>query len=360
MEELARLKKKLEKAITDADENEALDVIRALDRVTITVDSLGKTKIGLAVGKLRKHENTTLAGEATKLVTKWKKAVADQTPTKPNFPSNSSSTSPAPVKKEAPLSPTPSISSSTTTTTTTAAPSSPSTPKKIKAEDGAGATTINGSGTPIKQERPLTVTPRKRTTPTTSPSLAMSPIPTSPTLAAAAAPKAETKRPAPIKLNDATRQKCFEMLAEALEQSESDADYFELALDIEAEMFKLFGETNPNYKAKFRQLFMNLKNVKNHDLRLGVLNGHISPERLCQMTSQELASKELQEQRKALEEACLKEAIRGGQKQATTNMFRCHKCKKRECTYYQLQTRSADEPMTTFVQCTNCNNRWRF
>lgn len=151
-------------------------------------------------------------------------------------------------------------------------------------------------------------------------------------------------------------------------------------------MFKLFGETNPNYKAKFRQLFMNLKNVKNHDLRLGVLNGHISPERLCQMTSQvcnllapppvvgcqlcphraalalaqELASKELQEQRKALEEACLKEAIRGGQKQATTNMFRCHKCKKRECTYYQLQTRSADEPMTTFVQCTNCNNRWRF
>jgi hypothetical protein len=49
----------------------------------------------------------------------------------------------------------------------------------------------------------------------------MSPIPTSPTLAAAPAPKAETKRPAPIKLNDATRQKCFEMLAEALEQSES-------------------------------------------------------------------------------------------------------------------------------------------
>jgi hypothetical protein len=49
----------------------------------------------------------------------------------------------------------------------------------------------------------------------------MSPIPTSPTLAAAAAPKAEAKRPAPIKLNDATRQKCFEMLAEALEQSES-------------------------------------------------------------------------------------------------------------------------------------------
>jgi hypothetical protein len=30
------------------------------------------------------------------------------------------------------------------------------------------------------------------------------------------------------------------------------------------------------------------------------------------------------------------------------------------CRYYQMQTRSADEPMTTFVSCLNCNNRWKF
>ena len=30
-----------------------------------------------------------------------------------------------------------------------------------------------------------------------------------------------------------------------------------------------------------------------------------------------------------------------------------------KCTYYQLQTRSADEPMTTFVTCINCGNRWK-
>ncbi len=45
---------------------------------------------------------------------------------------------------------------------------------------------------------------------------------------------------------------------------------------------------------------------------------------------------------------------------ATTNIFLCKKCKKRKCTFYQLQTRSADEPMTTFVNCLVCGNTWKF
>ena len=45
--------------------------------------------------------------------------------------------------------------------------------------------------------------------------------------------------------------------------------------------------------------------------------------------------------------------------EASTDNFCCSKCKSRACTYYQLQTRSADEPMTTFVTCTNCGNRWK-
>ena len=44
---------------------------------------------------------------------------------------------------------------------------------------------------------------------------------------------------------------------------------------------------------------------------------------------------------------------------AATDEFKCYKCKKRKCTYYQLQTRSADEPMTTFVTCLNCGSRWK-
>ena len=40
--------------------------------------------------------------------------------------------------------------------------------------------------------------------------------------------------------------------------------------------------------------------------------------------------------------------------------FVCRKCKKNNCSHYQLQTRSADEPMTTFVSCNECGNRWKF
>lgn len=45
--------------------------------------------------------------------------------------------------------------------------------------------------------------------------------------------------------------------------------------------------------------------------------------------------------------------------EASTDNFECRRCKKNRCTYYQAQTRSADEPMTTFVTCLECGNRWK-
>lgn len=45
--------------------------------------------------------------------------------------------------------------------------------------------------------------------------------------------------------------------------------------------------------------------------------------------------------------------------QAATDTFTCRKCKNNKCTYYQMQTRSADEPMTTYCQCCICGNRWK-
>lgn len=48
-----------------------------------------------------------------------------------------------------------------------------------------------------------------------------------------------------------------------------------------------------------------------------------------------------------------------GNKAMATDMFKCNRCGKRETTFYELQTRSADEPMTKFITCVNCGKRWR-
>jgi len=44
---------------------------------------------------------------------------------------------------------------------------------------------------------------------------------------------------------------------------------------------------------------------------------------------------------------------------AATDTFTCRKCKGKNCTYYLMQTRSADEPMTCYPNCLDCGNRWK-
>ncbi|OMO80520.1 hypothetical protein COLO4_24054 [Corchorus olitorius] len=72
-----------------------------------------------------------------------------------------------------------------------------------------------------------------------------------------------------------------------------------LATQIEAELFKLFGGVNKKYKEKGRSLLFNLKDRNNPELRERVVSGEITPERLCSMSAEELASKELSEWRQA-------------------------------------------------------------
>ena len=45
---------------------------------------------------------------------------------------------------------------------------------------------------------------------------------------------------------------------------------------------------------------------------------------------------------------------------ANTTDLMCFKCKSNLCSYYQLQTRSSDESMTTYVTCVDCGNHWKF
>ncbi|KAF5726216.1 SPOC domain / Transcription elongation factor S-II protein putative isoform 1 [Tripterygium wilfordii] len=72
-----------------------------------------------------------------------------------------------------------------------------------------------------------------------------------------------------------------------------------LAAKIEDELFKLFGGVNKKYKEKGRSLLFNLKDRNNPELRERVVAGEIPPEKLCNMTAEDLASKELSEWRMA-------------------------------------------------------------
>ncbi|KAM7411184.1 hypothetical protein PAMA_021254 [Pampus argenteus] len=183
--------------------------------------------------------------------------------------------------------------------------------------------------------------------------------PSSPTLP----PMVTSFPPAPV-TTDSVRNKCRELLVAALQTDDDHktigVDCKHLAAQIEDQIFQEFKSTDMKYKSRLRSRISNLKDQKNPDLRRNVLCGNISPQRIACMTADEMASAEL----KLMREALTKESIRQHQLSRVggteTDMFICSKCHGKSCSYTQVQIRSADEPMTTFVLCNSCGNRWKF
>ena len=98
---------------------------------------------------------------------------------------------------------------------------------------------------------------------------------------------------------------------------------------IEDELFKFFNkETSVKYKNKFRSLIFNLKDVKNQGLFRKVVTGKISPERLVQMSAEELASSELAKWREREKTSMLEMIKRDAQDKA--NMIIVKKTHKGE------------------------------
>ena len=108
------------------------------------------------------------------------------------------------------------------------------------------------------------------------------------------------------------------------------------------------------YIDHLRSIFLNLRNDK---LPQMVVSGEIKAHELAFMTHHEMMPEKWDELIKA-------KSIRDKSKfeqniEASTDTFMCRKCKSKKCSYYLQQVRSADEPMTCFISCLSCGNRWK-
>ncbi|EPQ29912.1 uncharacterized protein PFL1_02585 [Pseudozyma flocculosa PF-1] len=297
LDELKDLQKQLSKLSSGGNAEAVLAILQQLKAgLHPTEDIIRQSKIGVAVGKLRSHADKSVADQAKALVKDWKSIVDKQRKTK---------------------------DAASTTKSPSAAPS----------PSAAGAS--------------------NRTPASVDGSAKASPVP-----------------PAKIDfdtLGDKVRNACLKLLYQSLEidreaQGLDPSSLFQVAVSIERAILENQGKgsVTQEYRSKVRSLSLNLKDKNNPQLRARVANGEIAPDRLVTMTNEDLASDKRRQEIEELQMQNLFKAKGAAAQEAETDAFQCGRCKQRKTRYYQMQTRSADEPMTTFVTCVHCNHKWKF
>lgn len=294
-------------------QEQALDLLKALQTLNINLEILTKTRIGMTVNELRKSsKDDEVIALAKTLIKNWKRFLASPAPATPKDSS---------VGKES--------------STNSGSATKPSSVSKSNSSSSSSKERSSGSSNSTKDKREE----KKSSSSSAHSSYAGS------------------------GMTDAVRLKCREMLTNALkigEVPEGCAEPEEMAAELEDAIYMEFKNTDMKYKNRIRSRVANLKDLKNPGLRGNFMCGAVSAKQLAKMTPEEMASDEM----KKLREKFVKEAINDAQlatvQGTKTDLLKCGKCKKRNCTYNQLQTRSADEPMTTFVMCNECGNRWKF
>ncbi len=118
---------------------------------------------------------------------------------------------------------------------------------------------------------------------------------------------------------------------------------------------------NKVFKERYKNRFLAIKyNLQNSELANRILLKEVRTTTIATMNATALdpngiASKAFRE-RQEMHARKFREARKD---ENFVGAFKCNKCKSMKTTYYQMQTRSADEPMTTFVTCLNCEKRWK-
>nr|XP_033812131.1 transcription elongation factor A protein 3 isoform X2 [Geotrypetes seraphini] len=381
-EDLLRIAKKLDKMVSRSKKNleGALDLLKELNSYSMTLQLLQSTRIGVTVNAVRKHcSDEEVVAMAKILIKNWKRLLDSSGSQKeekekerhkerkekekekrlelPGWKALEESKevckSPTEKHKERKLS-APATKSSFHQTLTKSHSLDSKSDRRHSSSSNPSASPAGSlkSSSDEKEDRPNDFKSKNEAAKTpTSPS---SPS-FSPTLCFLSSC---------YLTGNSIRDKCIEMLSAALKHcddyKEFETNCDQVAFGIEDHIYQELKVTDMKYRNRVRSRISNLKDPKNPGLRRNVLCGNISTERIARMTAEEMASDELKELRNAM----TLEAIREHQMAKTggtqTDLFQCSKCKKKNCSYNQVQTRSADEPMTTFVLCNECGNRWKF
>lgn len=357
-----RIAKKLDKMVSRNNMDGALDLLRELKNFNMTLKLLQDTRIGMSVNGIRKHcTDEDVVNLAKILIKNWKKLL-ESAQNQKSEKTNENGSHPSKPSGS------PNRTSPERDSRKDFTDSKKLHPRKLSIEgrrESKDSTDSKSSHHLLKRQSSETKlerrdstssskskpeTPKTPTTPTSplSPSLSSSVGPLSPRL----------------QTGDSIRDKCIEMLTAALRTDDDFKDYGAncegMAAEIEDHIYQEIKATDMKYKNRVRSRISNLKDPKNPNLRKNVLAGAIELSRIATMTAEEMASDELKQLRNVLTQEAIREhqmAKTGG---TTTDLLQCGKCRKKNCTYNQVQTRSADEPMTTFVLCNECGNRWKF
>ena len=117
------------------------------------------------------------------------------------------------------------------------------------------------------------------------------------------------------------------------------------------------------YRSKSISMYENLRGmqsyIQNNEIWLEkIKSGELSVRTFAEMDAVDLCPSRW---KSALEKMIENEKKLYSKNDSASIFMWCSACKKKtKCDYYQMQTRSADEPMTTFVTCLECDRKWKF
>ncbi|KAK4353863.1 hypothetical protein RND71_026057 [Anisodus tanguticus] len=336
-------------ADSSPEESRCLDVLKQLKKFPVNYQVLVSSQVGKRLRQLTKHPREKIQALASDVVQNWKNIIVRETVKN----KNSNGVNGESVKDE--------CAGATNGATKSQRVESVKVEKMSRVDNvKVERTTSKSEKVVVKSESSIAEKKVQRVN-------VVKTEKSSSNVASAAPPKLG----ALIYCKDSVRDKVRELLAEALCKVSGEVDDdlrdevnacdpYRVAVQVETAMFEKWGRSNGTQKFKYRSIMFNIKDQNNQDFRRKVLLGKFPPRSITELTPEEMASEERQKQNEKIKEKALFNSERGLPAQASTDKFKCGRCRKNQCTYYQMQTRSADEPMTTYVTCVNCQNRWKF